>query len=149
MKHLFSLSAVLLLCISTYSQSPEYPYDIPQYDFINYNLNKIIFPGDSTIFMNFMANYSGLIRNGEGQLSIVHIGGSHLQADIYSHRIRERFQTFIQGNNGGRGLIFPYSVARTNNPSNYKVSYTVGIKSMGINYIGSSLILFYRVNSGK
>jgi hypothetical protein len=124
MKHLFSLSAVLLLCISTYSQSPEYPYDIPQYDFINYNLNKIIFPGDSTIFMNFMANYSGLIRNGEGQLSIVHIGGSHLQADIYSHRIRERFQTFIQGNNGGRGLIFPYSVARTNNPSNYKVSYT-------------------------
>ena len=124
MKHLFSLSAVLLLCASSHSQSPEYPYDIPRYDFINYNLNKITFPGDSTIYMNFMANYSGLIRNGRGQLSIVHIGGSHLQADVYSHRIRERLQTFVQGSNGGRGLIFPYSVARTNNPSNYNVSYT-------------------------
>ena len=55
---------------------------------------------------------------------MVHIGGSHLQADIYSDRIRRRFQTFEQGNNGGRGFIFPYRVAGTNNPSNYIVSFT-------------------------
>jgi lysophospholipase L1-like esterase len=108
----------------THSQSGYYPYDIPEYDFIHHDLNRIRFPGDSMAYMQFLEKYSKLIGRGEGQPSVVHIGGSHLQADIYSERIRSRFQTFDQGNNGGRGFIFPYHVAGTNNPSNYSVSYT-------------------------
>ncbi len=71
-----------------------------------------------------MAGFSQLVRTGEGQLSIVHIGGSHIQADIYPDRIRSRLQSFQPGSNAGRGLIFPYSVAKTNNPSNYRVEYS-------------------------
>ena len=109
--------------LSAMTQSSDYPYANPQYDFIHYDSNRIVFPGDSDSWENFLTGFSKLIREGDRQLSIVHIGGSHIQADIYSDRVRRRFQTFQPGNNAGRGLVFPYSVARTNNPSNYRVKY--------------------------
>ncbi len=120
------LILVFSLISATYvhSQSLEFPYEIPEYDFIHYDSNRFQFEEDSTFYQHFLAKFSRLISEGSGQISVVHIGGSHLQADIYTDRIRSRFQTFQPGNNGGRGFIFPYSVARTNNPPNYKVSYT-------------------------
>ena len=120
------LILVFSLISATYvhSQSLEFPYEIPKYDFIHYDSNRFQFEEDSTFYQQFLARFSRLISEGSGQISVVHIGGSHLQADIYTDRIRSRFQTFQPGNNGGRGFIFPYSVARTNNPPNYKVSYT-------------------------
>ena len=47
-----------------------------------------------------------------GKLSIVHIGDSHIQADMFSGKVRRLFQTHF--GNGGRGLVFPYSIAKTN-----------------------------------
>ncbi len=114
----------LISATSVHSQSLEFPYEIPKYDFIHYDNNRFQFEEDNTFYQHFLAKFSRLISEGSGQISVVHIGGSHLQADIYTDRIRSRFQTFQPGNNGGRGFIFPYSVARTNNPPNYKVSYT-------------------------
>ena len=114
----------LISATTVHSQSQEFPYEIPKYDFIHYDSNRFQFEGDSSSYQHFLAKFSRLIREGTGQISVVHIGGSHLQADIYTDRIRSRFQTFQPGNNGGRGFIFPYSVARTNNPPNYMVSYT-------------------------
>jgi lysophospholipase L1-like esterase len=114
-----------LISVSTiHSQYHDFPYEIPKYDFIHYDSNRFQFDGDSSSYQHFLAKFGRLIREGTGQISIVHIGGSHLQADIYTDRIRTRFQTFQPGNIGGRGFIFPYSVAKTNNPPNYKVSYT-------------------------
>ena len=117
-------SICLIISLPSTSQFNGYPYDIPEYDFIHYELNRFQFPGDSSAYMHFLERYNRLIGKGDGQLSVVHIGGSHLQADIYSERIRSRFQTFELGNNGGRGFIFPYSVAGTNNPSNFSVYFT-------------------------
>jgi len=57
--------------------------------------------------------------NGTGKITIIHIGGSHIQADIYTRRTRERLQTFYPGMNGGKGMVFPYRIANTNNPNNY------------------------------
>jgi len=65
-----------------------------------------------------------LIFEGVGKLNIIHIGGSHVQADIVSGRLRERLATFFPGNKGSRGMIFPFKVAGTNNPGNYFVNYT-------------------------
>ena len=106
------------------AQFPAYPYEIPEYDFIRYDSNRFVFPGDSSSWENFMAGFSRMVREGDNRLTIVHIGGSHIQADVYPNRIRERLQTFQPGSNGGRGLVFPFSVARTNNPANYLVGYS-------------------------
>ena len=116
----FSLTSVF----PVHSQYSDFPYEITKYDFVHYDDNRFQFPGDSSFYQNFLARFSKLISEGSGQISVVHIGGSHLQADIYTDRIRSRFQTFQPGINGGRGFLFPYSVARTNNPSNFLVDYT-------------------------
>lgn len=60
-----------------------------------------------------------IIESGNGKINVLHIGDSHIQADFFSGRLRELLQyTF---GNGGRGLVFPYRAAKTNNPDNYKV----------------------------
>ncbi len=121
-------SALCLFFILTYSfklqSQNEYPFDINYYNFIHYDENKIIFPADSSNFERFFLKLDTIILNGVGKLSIVHIGGSHIQADIYSGRTRERLQTFYPGMNGGRGSVFPFRLAKTNNPRSYKVNYT-------------------------
>jgi lysophospholipase L1-like esterase len=65
-----------------------------------------------------------LILKGEGQVKVLHIGDSHIQADLFSGRMRERLQTFFPGLNGGRGFIFPCKLAGTNNPFNLAVEFT-------------------------
>ena len=53
------------------------------------------------------------------KLNFYHIGGSHIQADIYTHDIRTYLQTRWSDLPGERGLVFPFDLARTNNPWNY------------------------------
>lgn len=91
--------------------------------FISKELNRILIPGDSGAFRRLFHKMDSLVRFGKGQINIVHIGGSHVQADIYSHRIRQRLRSYFPGFEGARGFVFPFAVAGTNNPSNYKVEY--------------------------
>ena len=58
----------------------------------------------------------------KGKLNLYHIGGSHLQADIYTHDIRQYLQTHWDGLSGERGWVFPFDLAKTNNPGNYEFS---------------------------
>lgn len=51
-------------------------------------------------------------------MNIAHIGDSHIQADILSGSIRQKLQ--LKFGNAGRGLIFPYRVAKSNEPASYK-----------------------------
>ncbi|MCH2224941.1 MAG: GDSL-type esterase/lipase family protein [Crocinitomicaceae bacterium] len=55
-------------------------------------------------------------------MNFYHIGGSHLQADIYSHDVRAYLQTNWEGLSGERGWVFPFDLAQTNNPGNYEFS---------------------------
>jgi lysophospholipase L1-like esterase len=93
------------------------------YPFINFEKNKLYIP-DSTQFSNLFDELNHLLTVGDKQINIVHIGDSHIQADMGSGMMRQYFQTFFPGGNGGRGFVFPYNIAHTNNPFNYKVSYT-------------------------
>ncbi|MCL9769795.1 GDSL-type esterase/lipase family protein [Flavobacterium sp. HXWNR69] len=63
-----------------------------------------------------------LEQSKSGKINIVHIGDSHIQADLFTAKIRSQFQK-VYGN-GGFGFTFPYSVAKTNNsaPIRYTAS---------------------------
>ena len=63
----------------------EYPLEIKYYEFIHYDKNKLYFPGDSGKFERFFYKIDSIILWGKGKLRIVHIGGSHIQADVYKH----------------------------------------------------------------
>ncbi|MDR0873043.1 MAG: GDSL-type esterase/lipase family protein [Prevotellaceae bacterium] len=53
-------------------------------------------------------------------VSIVHIGDSHIQADMMTEEVRLRLQKDF--GNAGRGLIFPHRIARSNEPNNIQSS---------------------------
>lgn len=95
---------------------------IRRYAFVQYRLNKYTFHKDEVpAFESFYRKFDSLINYRKGQLRIYHIGGSHIQADIYSNKMRTYLNTFWPGLSGARGLIFPFTLAETNNPYNYRV----------------------------
>ncbi|MBN2668303.1 MAG: hypothetical protein JXR60_03655 [Bacteroidales bacterium] len=106
------------------AQDISYPYSILQFPFIDYQHNVIDFPSDSNQFDIISQKLNRMILEGEGKLTILQIGGSHIQADIYSNVARYRLQHFYPGLDAGRGFVFPYAIAKTNNPVNIKVEYT-------------------------
>lgn len=120
----YTLVIFILLFVHKLKAQNDYPLAINYYNFIHYDKNIIKFPGDSTDFEHLFSKIDTLILNGKGKIRIVHIGGSHIQADIYSGRMRERLQTFYPGLNGGRGSVFPYRISKTNTPKSYTVHYT-------------------------
>lgn len=56
-----------------------------------------------------------LEQNQNRKVRIVHIGDSHIQADLFTAKIRRRMQQVF--GNAGFGFTFPYSLAATNNSS--------------------------------
>ncbi len=76
---------------------------------------------DSSSLNAFFEKLARLKKEKNGKVNIVHIGDSHIQADFFSGKMRKNFQRDF--GNGGRGLIFPYRVAKTNGPPDYK-TYT-------------------------
>jgi len=81
---------------------------------------KNVLHGDSTSLFPFFEKLSQLEQAKDRKVVIVHIGDSHLQADHYPGVLRQNLQK--QFGNAGRGLIAPFKVGRTNEPSGYKSS---------------------------
>ena len=103
-----------------------YDVDFTKYDFIDTSLNTIQFPQGNASFEPFFKKLDTLVFENRGKVRILHIGGSHLQADVISGRIREHLIKEYPGASAGRGFVFPYSAARTNTPASY-ASYYKGI----------------------
>ena len=86
--------------------------DIPIPSFIHRASNHIIYNG---------ADWSGLrkafLESATSPVSIVHIGDSHIQADISTGTVRELLQ--YDFGNAGRGLVSPLKMSGTNEPADY------------------------------
>ncbi len=100
------------------------PHDLPNFPFLKMEENYIKFPGDSSGFEKLYSKFDKVIFEGEGQVNLLHMGGSHVQAGVFSERMRTHFETIQPSLNSFRGFLFPFRMAATNNPSNYSVSYS-------------------------
>ena len=98
------------------------PLSIPKYDFIDYTQNKLTFPGGDSAFQAFFAQLDRVIFEPNQHLSIVHMGGSHVQAGVLSHRLRQHFQNLSCDLDHERGLFFPFKLAKTNGPHHLKIN---------------------------
>jgi lysophospholipase L1-like esterase len=94
-----------------------------EYPFLNQEVNKLQFKGDSDAFMAFYQKLDTLIFKGKGQINIVHFGGSHVQAGTLSERMRQNWLHLSPDLKHSRGFFFPYKLAQTNNPVDYLVQY--------------------------
>lgn len=93
------------------------------YSFIKYDQNRLI-TANPDAMRHFYLSLDSLLNGYRKKINIVHLGDSHVQADVFPGKIREHFQLDTLIGNGGRGFVFPYSAVRTNNPVNLRVSYT-------------------------
>jgi len=91
------------------------------YPFIDFKKNNYeFFTQDSPNFEHLFHNLDSLIRFKDRKLNFYHIGGSHIQADIYTNDVRMFLQTNYKDIGGERGMVFPFNLAGTNNPGNYR-----------------------------
>lgn len=120
-----SIGFFAILFIGTFSTSfgQKVLKDIPVYTFLDSTLNKISYPSDESVLNGFFTKLDTLIKEDKGKINIVHIGGSHIQADVYSNQLRTNLQNFHPNLVGQRGFIFPFSAAGTNNPRNYQTTF--------------------------
>ena len=115
-----------LLLVSLVAKAQEKPLmrSIPNCDFAHFERNHLIIPGDSTALERFFSKMDSVIFLGEGNVSIMHIGGSHVQAGVFTQQFRDDLLSISTDLIGGQNFVFPFTAGKTNNPSHFMVSYT-------------------------
>ena len=99
-----------------------------QYYWLNQDINYIQFHQRSA----FEPFYNKWMK-GE-PITIVHFGDSHVQPDIYTGELRKILQE--ERGQGGKGMIFPYSIAQTYSTLDYSSYHTGNWRaSKSIEYI--------------
>lgn len=123
MKKIRSILSMFFILNAALAQQPLL-HPIPDYPFANFDRNGIEFPGDKDNFELFFNKLDSLFFFGKGHINILHIGGSHVQAGVFSQTVRNNLLALCPGITAARGLIFPFSAGRTNNPSSFSTRYT-------------------------
>ena len=123
MKRILPIISLLftLTLASLYAQQPL-KVRIPEYEGIPLDGNRLQYPGDSLAMERFFDKLDALLLTGEGHVSIMHIGGSHVQAGVFSQQMRDNLLQLDPGITAGRGLVFPYM--KTNPPCSYLITST-------------------------
>lgn len=119
--------ALLLLCAclaAATALAQDNPFRVAEKPFLNTAASRIVFKGDSAAWERYHAKLDRLVFDGEGQIHVAHIGGSHVQADMWSMQLRHRLQTMSPGLRAARGFVFPYGMAKSNTPWWYKPEFT-------------------------
>ena len=94
---------------------------VNQFPFIQFDKNVFEFPSsENKSWDKLYSSIDSMIKLKDRKLNFYHIGGSHIQADIYTHDFRSFLQRNWPGLTGHRGLVFPFNLAQTNNPGNYR-----------------------------
>jgi len=98
---------------------------IPNHDFAHFEHNHIMYPSDdSTAMERFFSKLDSVVFLGEGNVSIMHIGGSHVQAGVFTQQFRDNLLSISPDLIGGQNFVFPFTAGGTNNPSHFMVSST-------------------------
>lgn len=106
------LGVVMTIATTSFAATPE---------FINTEANHIKAVDNSGRWADVAKRLKGL-EKGESKdiVRILHIGDSHIQAEMGTSQLRSRLQE--RYGNGGRGLITAFKLAGTNQPVDYAIT---------------------------
>lgn len=91
-------------------------------EFANFEADTFAFDLQNSKLIPFFQKFDEVVNTGEGNVNILHLGSSHVQAGTLSHTIRRNLLLSYPHLTARRGMIFPYSAAnKCNNPADYKV----------------------------
>ena len=91
-------------------------------EFANFEADTFAFNIQNSKLIPFFQKFDEVVNTGEGNVNILHLGSSHVQAGTLSHTIRRNLLLSYPHLTARRGMVFPYSAAnKCNNPADYKV----------------------------
>lgn len=91
-------------------------------EYANFEADTFAFDVRTSKLVPFFQKFDEVVNSGEGNVNILHLGSSHVQAGTLSHTIRRNLLLSYPHLIARRGMIFPYSVAnKCNNPADYLV----------------------------
>lgn len=138
---------LLFLVAAGYSQTIDSSY--VEIDSVHIDTIEVAIPDNGILnsksIIKFYQKLADLENGSPNQkVNIVHIGDSHIQADLMTNVVRKKLQAAF--GNGGRGLIFPHNLARTNGSwdvrfssneswSNYRLVSPVNGSNVGLSGI--------------
>ena len=114
----------LLVSLSVKAQVTPELRPLPDCNFAHFERNQLIIPGDSTAMERFFCKMDSVVLMGQGNLSILHIGGSHVQAGMFTQQFRDDLLGIGDDLMGGPYFLFPFTAGGTNNPSHYVIHST-------------------------
>jgi lysophospholipase L1-like esterase len=124
MKKLLLAIVLLVGLCPGFAQTGSLLRPIEDLKFAHFERNRLVFPGDSLAMERFFSKMDSVIFIGEGNVSIMHLGGSHVQAGVFTQQFRDDLLSIGTDLVGGQYFLFPFSAGGTNNPSHFRVSYT-------------------------
>jgi lysophospholipase L1-like esterase len=124
-KSCYRTGLLFLLMLSVASLRAQWTTTLPSGIRVGENMNnRLLFFGNAKeTYKSLFEAMNGLVLKGEGNIQIVQIGDSHLQAGFIPEQMRKDFSSFVSSGCGARGMVFPYRVAKTNNPADYVVKF--------------------------
>lgn len=117
------LIGLIFMVLSLTAQRQSLLRPIPYHGFARFEANGIQYPGDSIAMERFFQKLDSVVFMGQGNLNIMHIGGSHVQAGVFTQQFRNNLLGIAPDLMGGQYFVFPFSAGGTNNPSHYTVKY--------------------------
>ena len=97
------------------------PAHVDTYPFINYNADTLYIGKNQEFLSYFLKKSDSIVTYKSGNINIVHIGGSHVQAGTFPHTVRQELLKAYPDLQAGRGMIFSYAAApKCNNPTDYR-----------------------------
>ena len=121
------LLLTLLLVLAAWAargQSQPMMKTIPDYPFAHFERNQLVYPGDSLPMEHFFQKLDSVVFFGGNNVNIMHIGGSHVQAGVFTQQFRDNLLGIGTDLIGGQTFVFPFTAGNTNNPSYFMVKYT-------------------------
>lgn len=102
------------------------PLTRPTYDYtcLDKSKTQLRFPAGRDAQDAFYAKMDSMLLFGTRAVNFWHVGGSHVQADFFSHRMRSNLTELQPANRATRGFLFPFAMAHTNWNHNYAIDYT-------------------------
>ena len=125
MKRLVLFLGLVIVGVQLCGQADIALRPLPDYNFTNFERNRLVFPsGDSMAMERFFSKLDVVVNQGKGNVSILHIGGSHVQFGAFTQQFRDNLLNIGDHLMGGPYFVFPFTAGGTNNPSHYTVHAT-------------------------
>lgn len=102
---------------------PLVSYEGPLPECVHPEASRLEFPGSRDCQDAFCAKVDSMLASRSGNVTVWHVGGSHVQGAVLPNGIMYRLLEVDPEMKGERGVLFPRRILKTNSDLRYRISF--------------------------